>query len=116
MAGIGKGVGVMADQICHDCGAVYDGAGQGRYCPTCRKERLKAVAKERDLSSIGRKAYAKQLEMRKATIKTESCGNCAHWGKDSHFCRNTDSKCWGDKVADSGWCSRWEKEEADGKA
>lgn len=116
MAGIGKGVGVMADQICHDCGKVYDGAGKGRYCHTCRKERRKAAAKVRGLSGIGRKAYLKQLEMRKATIKTESCGNCEHWGKDSHFCRNTDSKCWGSLVADTGWCSRWEKEDEDGKA
>lgn len=100
----------MADQICHDCGKVYDGAGQGRYCHTCRKERLKAAAKVRDLSSIGRKAYLKQLEMRKSTIKTE------HWGKDSHFCRNTDSKCWGSRVADSGWCSRWGKIDFDYEA
>lgn len=105
----------MRDVICEDCGSIYQGTSQSHYCHTCRKERRKTAAKVRDLSSIGRKAYAKQLEMRKATIKTEHCGNCQHFGKDSHFCRNTDSKCWGSKVADSGWCSRWEKEDEDGK-
>ena len=99
----------MIEAICTDCGKTYESFGQSHYCPDCRKRRNSERAKRTGLCKIGNKAYSDQQKMRKAQDKTEYCGNCQHYGKDSQFCRNTDSRCWGSRVVFSGWCSRWGK-------
>lgn len=59
----------MANEICEDCGKVYDAGPFTFYCKECRSRRLSVAAKRRNLGQIGRDAYSKQQAEKKARMK-----------------------------------------------
>lgn len=46
-------------EICQRCGAVYVGTEKSWYCPKCRKDVLRKLAKERNLHQLGLDARRK---------------------------------------------------------
>ena len=55
----------MSIEICTNCERAFYTAGNARFCPICRKERLSELAKERGLNRLGNLAYSqKQKEKR----------------------------------------------------
>lgn len=46
--------------ICEDCGKVFEGGQNANFCLECRKKRLSASAKRRNLNKIGNAAYSKK--------------------------------------------------------
>lgn len=55
----------MAKELCEDCGKVYDAGPRSFLCPQCRRKRLSAAAKARNLNKIGNAAYSKQQKERR---------------------------------------------------
>lgn len=43
--------------ICEDCEKVFSGGPYAFLCPSCRKNRLSAAAKRRNLNRLGNNAY-----------------------------------------------------------
>lgn len=46
--------------ICEDCGRVFEGGPKAYFCMECRKRKLSASAKRRNLNKIGNAAYSKK--------------------------------------------------------
>lgn len=55
--------------ICEDCEKVFWGGPYAFFCPKCRKKRLSAAAKRRNLNKLGNDAYSKQRTIAKKGAK-----------------------------------------------
>lgn len=55
---------MLAPTICEDCEKVFKGGPYAFFCPSCRKKRLSAAAKKRNLNKLGCDAYSAQAKER----------------------------------------------------
>ncbi len=58
----------FAPVICEDCEKVFYGGPYSYICPECRKKRLSATAKKRNLNKLGSDAYSEQRALAKAEM------------------------------------------------
>ena len=49
---------MLAPTICEECEKVFQGGANAFFCPSCRKKRLSAAAKKRNLNKLGNDAYS----------------------------------------------------------
>ncbi len=55
---------MLCQTICEDCERVFLDGPNAFFCPSCRKERLSAAAKKRNLNKLGNEAYSMQSQDR----------------------------------------------------
>lgn len=61
----------LAPTICEDCEKVFQGGPYSYFCPDCRKKRLRAAAKKRNLNKLGNDAYSEQRAIARAEAGTD---------------------------------------------